>query len=32
MFKDLDIDEKIRGERLSLEKFAQIADYVEKNK
>ena len=32
MFKELDIDEKIRGERLSLEKFAQIADYVEKNK
>ena len=29
MFKELNIDEKIRGEKLTLEKFAQIADYIE---
>ena len=30
MFKELNIDEKIRGEKLTLEEFAHIADYVEK--
>ncbi len=30
MFKKLNIDEKIRGEKLTLEEFASIADYVEK--
>lgn len=29
MFKELEIDEKIRGEKLTLEKFAEIADYIE---
>lgn len=29
MFKELDIDEKVRGEKLSLEEFAKIADYLE---
>ena len=30
MFKKLGIDEKIRAENLTLEQFAQIADYIEK--
>lgn len=29
MFKELEIDEKIRGEKLTLEKFAEIGDYIE---
>lgn len=32
MFKELDMDFKIRGEALTLEQFAQIADYIEKRK
>ncbi|MBR3697502.1 MAG: 16S rRNA (adenine(1518)-N(6)/adenine(1519)-N(6))-dimethyltransferase RsmA [Clostridia bacterium] len=32
MFKKLGIDEKVRGERLTIEKFAEIADYIEKYK
>lgn len=28
MFKELDIDEKVRGEKLTLEEFAKIADYL----
>ena len=29
MFKELGIDESIRGEKLSLEDYAKIADYIE---
>lgn len=29
MFKELGIDEKVRGEKLTLEEFAKIADYLE---
>lgn len=29
MFEELDIDEKVRGEKLTLEEFAKIADYLE---
>ena len=32
MFSNLNINENIRGEKLSLEDFGKIADYLEKNK
>jgi len=31
MFEELGIDEKVRGEKLTLEEFAKIADYIEEN-